>query len=673
MKEYDSERVTGDLYCVADELLDAEVISEGNFRHCGSSDAMSVYENSDPDTGEVHYTSYCFSCNQSFKKELFAKSSHAVDYGIEGGVVTSKKEFKPLKKKERITKPEVDEILSYGYNGKGSRGIKDEYSKFFGQVTKLDRGGTPIARYYPETKDGKLTGYKCRNFPKDFRYGKVGITGIKSDLAGQVKFKNQNFRDIVICGGEEDMTAFFQIYSEYQKRRYGKSGEEYLPLPVVSPTTGESSAIKQVRENYDFINSAENIILALDNDKAGKLAMEAIAEIFPKEKVKIVKWSLGDPNAYIHNEEGKDYSAQALRDFFDAKDYENMGIVTSREADCQIEEELLRPKIALPDFMSGLQDKMAGGVPLGYWVNFIAESGIGKSTLVNEAIRHFLYNAPYKVGILSLELSSAQYFIAMLSREVGYKINLIEDPHKAVEFVRKPEVVEARNHLSMNEFGEDRFVILDEREGSLNQVKKQCELLINKHGCQILVIDPIQDLFEGVSMDEQNSFVKWMKGVLKRGVTFINVCHVRKGNTSTDKEGRRILRELSEDDVHGISAIIKSAGANIFMSRNKYADHSIEKNTTFVTLGKCRWSGHTGRIGSWYYSNEKHTMYDLKTYFKEHPDELGDYDLENNPFMKGGSEKKHSFNNKPKAEDSVIKMEVPEFNPEPVEIPNMEE
>ena len=235
---------------------------------------------------------------------------------------------------------------------------------------------------------------------------------------------------------------------------------------------------------------------------------------------------------------------------------------------------------------------------------------------------------------MSLELTAAQYMIAMLSREVGKKINLFEDPEDAVAFVRTPEVIKARKHLCEDEYGEERFVILDERDGDLDEVKTQCELLINKHGCQIIIIDPIQDLFEGVSMDQQNSFIKWMKIVLKKGVTFVNVCHVRKGGNSTDKEGKRIMRELSEDDVHGISAIVKSAGANVFMSRNKYSDNIIEKNTTFVTLGKCRWSGNTGRVGSWYYDNDTHTMYDLYKYFKEYPDKLNGYDLDYNPFTK---------------------------------------
>ena len=644
-EDIDTQRVEGGQYCIADELIDNNLVSESKMDRCGSSDAMSTYENILPD-GTVFYTSYCFSCSQKFGKKHFSNSSWAVEFGVEpaSGKILEKKEFKRKPKAVRITNIEAREVIGYGNKGRGCRGIKNKYREFFGHRIRNGSDGRPKVIFYPETQeDGKLFGYKTRTLPKYFGYENKGITGIKSELAGQFKFKDQHFRDIVICAGEEDMVAFFQQFDEYQERRNAKTGSEYTPMPVVSPTTGEGSAYKQLQSQYDFINRAENIFIGFDADDVGRAAAAEVATLFPKDKVKIINWSLKDPNNAIrkdpkYNPEGKDYSAQTIRDFYDAKDYVKSGIISSIDADKGIEEELLRPKIPLPPFMSDLQKMMAGGVPLGYMVNFIAESGIGKSTLVNEAIRHMIFEAKYKVGILSLELSAAQYMIAMLSREVGTKINLFETPEEAVEFINRPDVLEARKHLKMNEYGEERFSILDEREGTLSEVKKQCEKLLNKHGCRILVIDPIQDLFEGVAMDEQNAFVKWMKGMLKDGVTFIDVCHVRKGNTSTDKEGRRILRELSEDDVHGISSVVKSAGANIFMSRNKYAEHNIEQNTTFVTLGKCRWTGRTGKCSPWYYDNASHTMFDLSKYFQDNPEKLGGYDLGYNPFTKEKSE-----------------------------------
>lgn len=412
---------------------------------------------------------------------------------------------------------------------------------------------------------------------------------------------------VMVCGNC-DLVSAYQMLREDQKSR-GQG--EYDPVAVVSPTTGEPSAYKQVAAQYEFFDSFDIIVVGMDNDEVGKISAQAIAKVLPADKVRIATWSSKDPNKML--EEGK--QKQFVRDFYGAKSFISDGVVSSIEADTKIEEELSRPKIPLPAFMKELQDKMAGGIPLGYWVNWIAMTGIGKSTTVNEAIREWVYHSPYKVGILSLELTDAQYMISMLSREVGHKINLIKDPKEAVAFVQKPEVVEARRHLKETDIGEERFVILDDREGSLSHVKNQISKLIKKHECKLIVIDPINDLFDGANPDEQADFIKWMKNIIKSGVTFCCVCHVRKGAVSTNKDGKRIMRELTEDDVSGLSLITKSAGANIFLNRDKYAEDDQVRNTTTVTIGKCRWTGLTGNAGKWYYCNKTHTMYDFDEYF----------------------------------------------------------
>ena len=595
--ELDNGDMIGHFPCIANEI-------DGK-RGCSSSDALAVYEHKTKDG--ILYDGYCYSCCQTFKPEQIHNSSIAVNLGIKDGVIIDLKNFVKKPKAEPLTKQQViDFIKKTGYVSNNYRGIKDEYSKFFGHLTKLDTNGNVLARYYPETQGTSVTGYKCRNHPKDFRYGKLGLTGQSCDLSGQIKFQSGG-KYVLIVGGEEDKVAAFQMLRDNQLER-GQS--DYDPIAVISPTTGEPSAIKQIAQQYDFLNSFETIVLGFDNDEAGREATRNIAEILPEDKVKIAIWSGKDPNKML--QDGKD--KQFLRDFYGAKNYVEDGVVTSKEADTKIEEELARPKIKLPEFMKQLQKMMAGGLPLGYWVNWIAMTGIGKSTTVNEAIREWVYNSPYKVGILSLELTDAQYMIAMLSREVGYKINLIEDPQAAVDFVKQPNVVEARIKLKENEVGEERFVILDDREGTLSHVKKQIEKLIKKHGCRLIVIDPINDLFDGASQEDQAAFIKWMKIIIKTGVTFSCVCHVRKGQNSTNKDGKRIVRELTEDDVSGLSLITKSAGANIFLNRDKYSEDPVVRNTTNVTMGKCRWTGLSGPAGKWYYCNQEHTMYDFDEY-----------------------------------------------------------
>jgi hypothetical protein len=600
MSDKDNGDFVGHFSCIADELP--------NKKSCSSSDGLAIYQHKGDK--DIHYDGFCWSCNQFFTSDDVHRSSISGELGIENGVVTDSKKVSVKPKKEAMTTEQVIAFIkSVGYQSGNYRGIPDEYSQFYGHLTKVDNQGKVLARFYPETEDDKVVGYKSRVHPKNFGKLNQGRTGIKSQLSGQVKFKAGG-KYLLLVGGEEDKAAAFGMLRDSQKKR-GQT--EFEPIAVVSPTTGEGSAAKQIAAQYDFCNGFDNIIVGMDNDIKGQEATAEIVKILPAEKVKIATWSGKDPNKMY--QDGK--QDQFVRDFYNAKPYLADGVITSVEADESIEEELARPKIKLPEFMRVLQNKMAGGIPLGYWINWIARTGVGKSTTVNEAIREWVYNSPYKVGILSLELTDAQYMIAMLSREVGAKINLIENPEEAVAFVQQPEVQLARTHLRENDFGEERFVILDDREGSLEHTKKQIEKLIKKHGCQLIVIDPINDLFDGVGYEEQAAFIKWMKAIVKTGVTFSCVCHVRKSNNSTDKNGKRIVRELTEDDVSGLSLITKSAGANIFLNRDKYAEDVIEQNTTKVTMGKCRWTGITGNAGSWFYDNKTHTMYDFDTYFSK--------------------------------------------------------
>lgn len=606
----------GHHHCIATEF--------SNKKPCSSSDGLAVYQHTTEEDG-VYFEGFCWSCKQTFYKEEVHNSSVGSELGIENGKVVDKTKFKTKPKKEPLTKKQViDFIKQIGYVSKDYRGIKDEYNRFYGHLTKLDDQGQPAVEFYPETQAEAVTGYKARVFPKTFGMLNQGVTGIKSELSGQVKFKSGG-KYLLITGGERDKVAGFQMLRDNQIKR-GQG--DYEPIAVVSPTCGESSAAKQIAAQYDFCNSFDTIVIGMDNDKVGLEAAQEIAKVLPADKVKIATWTLKDPQKML--EEGK--QEQFVRDFYNAKDYVDDGIISSIDADTSIEEELSRPKVKLPDFMKALENKMAGGIPLGYWVNWIAGTGAGKTTTVNEAIRKWIYDSPYKVGIVSLELTAAQYMIAMLSREVGHKINLIEDPQKALDFVKQPHVQAARAHLRENEYGEERFALLDDREGSLDNVKKQIERLIKKHGCKLIVIDPLNDLFEASSWDEQSAFVKWMKGVLKTGIIFSCVCHVRKGQNSVDKNGKRIHRELTEDDVSGLSLITKSAGANIFLNRDKYAEDEREKNTTIVTAGKLRWTGITGICGKWYYDVATHTMHDFDTYFGEGEDEYPDLQNVEGPY-----------------------------------------
>lgn len=666
-EEIDSYRIDGNRYCIADEMIQEGIkLGKTEYRSCGSSDALSVYENTPPE-GEDFYTGYCYSCSQSFPREAFHNSSHAEDFGVEGGVVVEKKTFTRLPKREKITKEEVQEVLSYGYEGKNIRGIKDEYSKFFGQTTKLDKQGNPRVRFYPETRDGKLVGYKSRTFPKSFGWENKGQTGINNDLAGQVKFKDMYFRDIVICPGEEDMVAFFQQFSEYQKKRFKDSNQEYAPMPVVSPTTGESSALKQIRNNYDFINRAERIFIGMDEDPCGQAAAKEIAKIFPKEKVFIIHWSFKDPNGAIYNAEGKDYSAQTIRDFFNAKPFSNDGVKSSKDIMADVSEVLLKERISLPPYMNKISKMMGGesgesGMLQNVILNVIGNTSVGKSSHVNGMCYHWFMTSPQKPIVASLEATAGQYALDIISIHLGENVRHGRTGKEVLQYLNTPEVQEKLKDLWENEYGEERFKIIDERDGDIKNLEKQLEEAFNRDGCQLFVIDVLTDILRNLGIEQQSEHMSWQKNMVKRGATIVNVLHTTK--PKRDKEGKMI--PITEYCAYGSSTFVQSAAINILIDRDKMVEDDIEKNTTRVRMPKCR-EGHTGDAGEWYYDVETRKVHDRGQFFAENPSKLPQgYDLNKNPYSTESSPKQV------KKEQEVFKMEVEELQPpEAFELPPM--
>lgn len=497
----------------------------------------------------------------------------------------------------------IELIKNTGYIANGYRGIKDEYNRFFGHLTKLDENGVVKARYYPETNiKGKIAGWKCRNHPKDFTFGLIGNTGSKNQLSGQVKFTSGG-KYLLIVGGEEDKVAAYQMLAESRKDK------DYDSVAVVSPTAGENSAAKQVASQYTFCDAYEFIYIGMDNDEAGRKAALAVAAVLPKEKVMLVTWSGKDPNKML--QDGKE--KQFCRDFYNAKPLVASGIAESTGLMDQVREELMRPRIPLPPEWLPLQEAMKGGIRQGSIVNIIGDTSVGKSTLVNALNYFWMFNAPEKVGVASLEATSGQYTLDMLSLHLEKNLVWMGEGTNILEYLERPDVIEQYDNLLTDEYGQPRFSILDERDGNIKMLERQIDKLVNQHGCKIIVIDVLTDILRGTNGEMQENHMLWQKQMVKTGVTIVNVLHTRKPQNS---EGG--WRKASEYDALGSGTFVQSAAYNIVVSRDKMNNDVLIRNTTHVDMPKCR-GGITGEIMKLIYDSETRTQlnetnYNLKKY-----------------------------------------------------------
>lgn len=545
---------------------------------------------------------YCFSCGYTRLSE---------EYKRERGLLNEDEEEDEVTTREKITPEENEKIKSYtGLDCKGWRGIRKETNSFFGVRYEYDEEtGEPIKMFVPTTVDYELAGYRTRTFPKDFS-NPIGQVGKECDMVGEFRFKNHS-KVCLIVGGETKVLCAYQMLSDDRKAR-GK--EDWESVAVVCSTLGEGGAYKQVQSRYSFFEQFDKIIICMDSDKAGEEATEKIAKVLPKGKAYVMKMRYKDADIYI--EKGKEH--EFIQDYWKAQPYTPDGIVASSELGEKVREAIALKKIPLPPFMHKLQKMMAGGIPLKRIINLASASGTGKSTIVDEMVYHWIFNSPYRTGIVTLESDCGEYGIKLLSRHVKRKIDLMETPEEKLEFINDPEVAAKEQELYFNDDGSPRFHLIEERDGGVESLKDLVNNLIISCDCKVIILDPLQDILDGLSNGEQSVFMRWMKGMVKsHDVTFINVNHVRK--SGNNQKANSTGADMHEEDIHGSGSILKSGACNLLFTRDKEAEDEFERNTTKMKASKIRWTGITGAAGEYYYDNETHTLWDKNDWLMAHP------------------------------------------------------
>ena len=493
-------------------------------------------------------------------------------------------------------------------SGKGYRGISDETYAFYGVRHQYDAADNLVEQIYPLTNtNNEICGIKIRNVdPKKF-YVKGTNKAISTELFGQSVHRKSKSDTLLLASGEADAMAAHEMLKNLG----------YKMPAIVSSTIGEDGAT-QFKAQYEFFNKFDRIVVVPDNDKAGKKALEKLSLVLPRGKLFVVELPRKDTNDMLIDGLESDFVARYMK----AKPHVPEGIVGSGSLRQALMESINVEKIPLPPFMHVLEDMLSGGISLETIVNLVAASGIGKSSYANELTYYWIFNSPYKVGIYSLELSAGQYANVLLSRHIEQKISLLRQEEQ-MELLDSDSVRIQTEELLKTENGQDRFYLLEDRGGTLQQAKDQIEKLIIGCDCKVIIIDPLQDLFAGCTFDEEAQFMTWQKVMIKvYKIVFINICHTRKSSDDSNVGSTGAM--ISEESIQGSSAIYKSASINLLLTRNKLAENTMERNTTKMWLSKNRSTGVTGPCGQLIYNNKNHKLYDSNDYKELFPEDFAE-------------------------------------------------
>lgn len=480
---------------------------------CGSSDALAQYENH----------TFCFSCNKlTWNKDR--------DWG--NNVY------------------EVDTKL----NAKSFRGLTKDTVKAY-SVGVSEDGNTHHYPYY--TDKGAVVATKIRNVIKKdfFSQGNISDAG----LFGQQLFKSGG-KYITLTEGEIDAMSAYQML-----------GSKW---PVVSIKNGAKSAVKNVKQHFEYLDSFDNIVITFDMDEQGKEAAEKVAQLFSPRKAKIVSLPVKDANECLTKNLQKDF----VSSWWNAKTYIPDGILASSSMiDTLAEDDNIE---SVPYPWEGV-NRITDGLRLSEMVIITAETGVGKTSVLREILYHLLKNTEERVGTLFLEETPKISSVGLTAMEADIPA------HKFKAVLKSEDRVEFGKRI----LGDDRVYFYDsfgsmEIDNLMAKIRYyakglDCRFVILDH-ISIVVSDGRNGADERKLLDEIATKLKTLTMELNIGL--IAVVHVNR-----------------QGQIRGTAGIEQLANMVIGLKRDKLSEDEIERNTTDVVVWKNRWTGETGTACHLYY------------------------------------------------------------------------
>ena len=256
----------------------------------------------------------------------------------------------------------------------------------------------------------------------------------------------------------------------------------------VSVPDGAQSAATHIKARLDWYLRFKVVYLALDMDEPGREATQAICDLLPPGRVRMVTMPRKDANATL-----QEVGGLALKQALDcAKEYRPGGIVSASEFTGLALAPPQRTRIGYPfAFWSRLVDLYDNQL-----VIFVAGSGIGKSSIMR-AICLGLMEAKVKCGWIGLEETVDESIYRFVGAAAGVELHHLTDYDSLTkeQLARLPaadEFITKKGRLELF----DHFGSLSE-EVILNRMQFMAKSL----GCKVIFLDHLSILSSGLARD----------------------------------------------------------------------------------------------------------------------------------------------------------------------------
>jgi len=498
---------------------------------CGSSDANSLY-----DDGHTH----CFACGTTVQQPN-----------------STSDQPKPLVMANSLG------LITGVYQDLVKRKLNKEVCRKFGYFKAMHKGEpVQVANYVG--KDGTVVAQKVRTKDKGFSIlgdsKKMSLFG--SHLWGKGKM-------LVICEGELDTISAHVCLGKYHAATVG--------IP-----NGSNSAVRAIKDNYDYVSGFDKCVICFDADDAGRKAAMEAAQMLPVGKAFISHLPMKDINDCLVA--GK--SAAVVSAIFEAKEYRPDSIVAAAD---------LRSVIGQDDAASSIKypydqlNAITGGIRRGELVTITAGSGMGKTTLVRE-IAYKLHQSGERLGLLCLEETNKRTLLGLVGTHLNKNITV--DRSQST-----PEEIEA----TFDElFPEDRQVYLYDHFGScdIDTIIQRISFMVKALGVTVVVLDHISILVSGLATNDERKLIDIAMTRLRTevvqelGVALIIVSHLRRPSGDKGFEGGEKPTLQSLRGSHSIAQLSDMCLSMAVPSETPDSD------TRILSVLKNRWSGQTGWAGN---------------------------------------------------------------------------
>jgi len=432
-------------------------------------------------------------------------------------------------------------------------------------------GGKIDKHYYPYYNGHELAATKIRKQNKDFPW-----TGSPKEagLFGENLFKAGG-KFITLVEGECDAMAAYELM-----------GSKW---PVVSLKNGADGGVRDVKENLEYLESFESIVINLDNDKPGKAAALLIAKLLTPGKAKIMTLPVDYKDANDMLRQGR--HAAYVSAFWDAKLYTPSGVLNMSEQLEAYQQLRAERKPAIPYPWSGLNRKLEG-LRSGELVTLTGGTGLGKSSVTREVEHWLIEHTDDNVGVLALEESWARTAEGIMAVEANAKLHL--DSVKAT--FADEQLDDYYKKVFMGENEGRVWVHAHHGVNNLEEIFSKLRYMIIGLDCKWVVVDHLHMLvLSTLEHDER----KAIDGIMHRlrtmveetGCGMILVSHLRRVDGNRGHENGI---ETGLSHLRGSQSIAQLSDCVIALERNQQSEDHIEASTTKVRVLKSRYTGDVG-------------------------------------------------------------------------------